>query len=126
MADVPSVQTDLLVTALEHVMRCTDDELAVLPFLTAQQGSPEAFEAVGRLVTLTPTPLGPATPLAVLCNGGTVDSQWREQVGDTPRSLWSSLALLEALHGEEVVPAADEQSNPYERYLALAAHTSPR
>ena len=112
-----NVETSLRNDVLEHVMRCTDDDLVVLPFLTAEPGSPEAFEAVGRLVTATPTPLQPGTPLAVFCNGGTVDPHWRANVTDTARSLWGALAVLDALNGND----PGDGSCHYERYVTLSS-----
>ena len=111
------LRTHVATTALEHALRCSSDISAVLAIRDAEQGTPSAFAALGRLVAAALVPLQAGAPVAVFCQGGTIDPLWRGNCPLSPMSLWGELETLRALYqSSEIV---DGQPDLVDELLSL-------
>lgn len=83
---------------VEQVMRMTEDDLILLPFLTAQPGSAQLLSSFGRLLGNSPRPYPLGTPLAAWTSpGSNCSDSWRDSCGYLERSLWADLVFLRSL-----------------------------
>jgi hypothetical protein len=104
---------------IEQVMRLTDDETLLLPWLDAPAGSRSALVALGRLRFGAPFVLDPDSPLAWWAAGETApatsnDLSWVERLPVPTASMWAELELLEQLAGR---CHTDGQCGPYQRLM---------
>lgn len=108
---------------IEQVMRMTNDDRLLLPFLDAPAGSEQLLSATGRLLAAPPTPFPLSTPLAAWVGAeSTCTSEWRSLIPQGDRSLWEDLEFLRSVVGS----LGDSTSSfccPYEEleHLRLAA-----
>ena len=85
---------------IEQVMRMSDDDRLVIPFLDVVAGSTEILTATGRLLASPPSPFLLGTPLAVWVEPGTrCEPLWRGLLPQRERSLWADLEFLRAIVG---------------------------
>lgn len=106
---------------LEQVMRMTDDDRYLVPFLTAEPGSAEIMVATGRLLAVAKKAFPLRTPLAVWVTTDRVetadyDLKWRSDLEPNPESLWAELSFLRELAG---VHRGGEWCCPYRELEAL-------
>src|SRR5687768_1526308 len=94
---------------LEQVMRVTDDETLVVPFLGVQPRSRRAHTALGRLLSFAPVALVVGSPVMALVGGDALDPQWRTACPVASASLWSTFEFLVTMYGP-----ADEGQDPYQ------------
>ena len=90
--------TETSMLAVEHAMRCTTDISSVIAIRDAKPETPAAYMALGRLVASSPVTLKPGTPLATYCQGGIVDTAWRDWVSPVDMSIWGELDMLRSLY----------------------------
>ena len=104
---------------LEQVMRVTSDDLLAIPFASCRPASPEFFTAIGRLLSDTPGPIPPGSPLhrwsqPVPCSPA---ATWRDGCPPSQMSLWGELTAL------RVICRPSTQPDPFSELLALRAST---
>src|SRR4051794_19212539 len=99
---------NLHVEVLEQVMRVTDDDALVLPFLDAEPGSRNARAALGRLLCAERPTLVTGSPVMSLVTGEHLDPQWRTAHPVREDSLWANLQFLTSVYGP-----ADAELDPY-------------
>lgn len=102
--------TDAVVrtAAVEQVMRCCDDDLAVLQFVDLVPLTPQAAAALGKLTHAYPMRLVAGCPLMALVTGGPLDRHWRDSYPARPDSLYANLEFLAAMFG-----GLDPDEDPY-------------
>jgi hypothetical protein len=104
----PQADEMLRAEVVEQVMRVTDDDVLLLPFLDAVPGSRAAHAALGRLLSGCTLRLVVGCPLMAFVGGTVRDPQWRRAYPPAPDSLWAKLEFLATIYG----PAGG--THPYE------------
>lgn len=112
--DEPSRWADLRSAAVEQVMRVCDDDLAVLPFLTARPGSPAAAAALGRLLTEHPQYLVAGCPLIALVTDTEPSRHWRDACPPREHSMHAQMSFLASVYGQP------DEMDPYAAFRALS------
>lgn len=110
---------------IEQVMRMSNDDRLVIPFLDAVAGSTEILTATGRLLASPPSPFPLGTPLAVWVEPETrCEKMWRTLLPTRERSLWVDLEFLRAIVGDNSGSQEVRFCCPYEEleHLRLAAN----
>jgi hypothetical protein len=88
---------------LEQVMRCCDDELAVLSFVDVPAGTAAAAAALGRLLCDYPgLRLVAGCPLMAFVTDGPMEPDWQRAYPPAADSLYAQLEFLEAMYGPAV------------------------
>jgi len=109
---------------IEQVMRMSDDDRLVIPFLDVIAGSTEILTATGRLLASPPSPFPLGTPLAVWVEPETrCEPLWRGLLPQRERSLWGDLEFLRAIVGIDTGGDDISFCCPYEEleHLRLAS-----
>ena len=111
-SDLPIAKRSELI---EQVMRMTDDDRIVIPFLDATAGSTEILSATGRLLASPPSPFPLGSPLAVWVEPSTtLKLQWRSLLPTRERSMWDDLVFYRSIMGDMSCEAENEFCCPYE------------
>lgn len=80
---------------VEQVMRMTDDDRLVLPYLHVAPGSEALRAATGRLLAVTEQRIRLGTPLACWSGAsGKLVTSWRSEVENAFQCLWEELLFL--------------------------------
>lgn len=126
-----NVARNLLV---EQVMRMTDDDRILLPFLDAPAASVEILAATGRLLASPPTPFPLGTPLSVWVAAEAADAVgnshgeditgWRSRLPVRERTLWDDLEFLRLIVGALHTERPTQFCCPYEELEHLRLTTS--
>jgi hypothetical protein len=120
-ADQPSAKRSDLI---EQVMRMTNDDRIVIPFLDAVARSTEILSATGRLLASPPSPFPLGTPLAVWVEPSTgFETHWRSLLPTRERSMWNDLEFYRSIVGAAVCETGKDFCCPYEEleHLRLTA-----
>jgi hypothetical protein len=87
---------------IEQVMRMTDDDLLLLPYLSIEPASGGLLAATGRLLAAVGQPFPLRTPLACWVSNEDrtrVVDHWRELIPTGSITLWSELVFLRQFLG---------------------------
>lgn len=105
---------------LEHAMRVSRDDLALLPLLDAAPASDEAYAAVGTIAVTDSPRLVAGTPMLAWLLGTDIVEGWQVHVPAGPDSLWSHLLFLRT----HMVAAPVPGENPLDELLRLRHESS--
>lgn len=106
---------------VEQVMRATDDESLLWPFLDAPAASRAAHAALGRLLSAVPVRLVAGCPLLAWLTGTALDPHWRDYCPPASRSLWADLEFLRLLFADAAAAGAVDGLPAGDAYAELEA-----
>ena len=112
---------------IEQVMRMTDDDRLVIPFLDASAGSTEILSATGRLLASPPSPFPLGSPLALWVEpSAKLKLHWRSLLQTCERSMWDELVFYRSIMKDVSCETVNEFCCPYEEleHLRLTASNS--
>jgi len=92
-------RTELRDAVIEQVMRITNDDTLVMPFLYALPGTRAAHSAIGRLLGQSPCALPFGCPLLAYVNQGPMVVSWRDFCHPAATSLWADRMMLIEMYG---------------------------